>query len=70
MQNQFINFYHQSIANKVVNHRKNKQQSMKTYGPSLSESDDLEVMMKNFTKSYDSTEKLDVVIKGDTLSWF
>ncbi|XP_028409654.1 translation initiation factor IF-2, mitochondrial-like isoform X2 [Dendronephthya gigantea] len=55
----------ENIANKVTNHRKNKQQSMKSYGPRLSESDNLEVMMKNFSKSYDSTEKLDVVIKAD-----
>ncbi len=40
---------------------------MKTYGPSLSDLDDLQVMMKNFTKSYDDTEKLDIVIKGKVL---
>ncbi|CAB3989698.1 Hypothetical predicted protein [Paramuricea clavata] len=54
----------ENIANKVVNYRKNKQQNMKTYGPSLSDSDDLQIMMKNFTKSYDDTDKLDIVIKG------
>lgn len=55
----------ENIANKVVNYRKNKQQNMKTYGPSLSDSDDLQIMMKNFTKSYDDTDKLDIVIKAD-----
>ena len=51
----------------MVNYRKNKQQNMKTYGPSLSDSDDLQIMMKNFTKSYDDTDKLDIVIKGKVL---
>ena len=55
----------ENIANKVVNYRRTKQQSMKTYGPSLSDSDDLQVMMKNFTKSYDDTDKIDIVIKAD-----
>ena len=48
-----------------MNYRNNKSQNMKTYGPSLSDSDDLEVMMKNFTKSYDDSDKLDIVIKGN-----
>ena len=55
----------ENIANKVVNYRRTKQQNMKTYGPSLSDSDDLQVMMKNFTKSYDDTDKIDIVIKAD-----
>ena len=51
----------------MANYRKNKQQNMKTYGPILSDSDDLQVVMKNFTKSYDATNKLDIVIKGKIL---
>ena len=43
---------------------------MKTYGPRLSDSDDLQVMMKDFTKSYDDTDKMDIVIKGKVLNVF
>lgn len=37
---------------------------MKSYGPSLSDSGDLQVMMRNFTKNYDNSDKLDIVVKG------
>ena len=40
---------------------------MRTYGPILSDANDLQVEMKNFTKSYDPTDKLDIVIKGNIL---
>ncbi|XP_046849305.1 translation initiation factor IF-2, mitochondrial-like [Xenia sp. Carnegie-2017] len=56
----------ENIANKVVNYRKNKQKNLKTSKRSLSEmTDDLEVMMKNFSKTYDDSDRLDIIIKGD-----